>query len=695
MSMNSSQELDLRANSYHGIILPDKDPKNQGRYKVHIPELHPLIKSSSGIWCKNQVHNWRVGPSDDHVYGSYSPLQPGTKVLIKFYQNDFHSGYIDRVVSDQVQSTTPKLGSGTNPGATTDRDDVYVIFQTPKYHNLFAIFEKTTDGGNGLSKQLMPNSIHLYYNYRRSTMILNEDGIHWFTMNNHGTTIEGCRSTWVNQNDKLYIQENRDVYINGYEKHYVKGSYDHLCQSTHRETSQGVYDIQSNSHFAVDAPKILLNCGSSQPAKQAETNKGEDHIVRQNKTDMRIVAHQDRKDTYYGCDPKTTVGGSPPLPKMNGDKSANTLAQGGSDRYGAVGQTQTGGGMRPYPPYPVRGSETKMVNLPAISSAVSTPTSNTKGLNLGSSNGSFTPSISTLSGATNSAASATQGAIGASVSGLQSGTTKALNSTFGIFNATGAVGSIANSVGTTLNTTPSYNTISALPGGVTAGASSIHSIIGNANSISDLNNQINSRINSNIANTITNPVTSTVSSATYGISSIRNMIETQNVANSVVGAAGLTNIGGRVASEISNLTGSSYINGIIGYIPGATAAASLVNLVGNTMGLGGILSDIACNKNLNFDLSIDNPLDRINAALKNLKSALESLLTAFDPSQLEEALKNALGWNALQNALNGLMNTPNCQMIARNVMQRSNAISTKATTTSKPSTSSSGSWTQT
>ena len=380
---------------------------------------------------------------------------------------------------------------------------------------------------------------------------------------------------------------------------------------------------------------------------------------------------------------------------MNGDKSANTLAQGGSDRYGAVGQTQTGGGMRPYPPYPVRGSETKMVNLPAISSAVSTPTSNTKGLNLGSSNGSFTPSISTLSGATNSAASATQGAIGASVSGLQSGTTKALNSTFGIFNATGAVGSIANSVGTTLNTTPSYNTISALPGGVTAGASSIHSIIGNANSISDLNNQINSRINSNIANTITNPVTSTVSSATYGISSIRNMIETQNVANSVVGAAGLTNIGGRVASEISNLTGSSYINGIIGYIPGATAAASLVNLVGNTMGLGGILSDIACNKNLNFDLSIDNPLDRINAALKNLKSALESLLTAFDPSQLEEALKNALGWNALQNALNGLMNTPNCQMIARNVMQRSNAISTKATTTSKPSTSSSGSWTQT
>ena len=113
------------------------------------------------------------------------------------------------------------------------------------------------------------------------------------------------------------------------------------------------------------------------------------------------------------------------------------------------------------------------------------------------------------------------------------------------------------------------------------------------------------------------------------------------------------------------------------------------------MGLGGILSDIACNKNLNFDLSIDNPLDRINAALMNLKSALESLLTAFDPSQLEEALKNALGWDALQNALNGLMNTPNCQMIARSVMQRSNAISTKATTTSKPSTSSSGSWTQT
>ena len=43
MGLNSSAELNLRANSYHGIILPDKDPKNQGRYKVHIPELHPLM----------------------------------------------------------------------------------------------------------------------------------------------------------------------------------------------------------------------------------------------------------------------------------------------------------------------------------------------------------------------------------------------------------------------------------------------------------------------------------------------------------------------------------------------------------------------------------------------------------------------------------------------------------------------------
>lgn len=692
MGFNSNQELDLRSNSYHGVILPDKDPKNQGRYKVHIPELHPLLKENTGIWCKNQNHNWRMGPSEDYMYGSYFPMQPGTKVLIKFYQNDFHSGYIDRVVSDQIQKTNPKLGSGTNPEATSDRDDVYVFFKTPKYHNLFTIFEKTTDGSNGLTQQLIPNSIHLYYNYRRSTMILNEDGIHWFTMNNRGVTVEGNNSEWVNQNEKVYVQENRDIYVNGNEKKYTKGSYDHLSMSTHRETSLDKYDIQSSSHFAVDAPVIFLNSGKSSPAKQAVTNKGEDEIIKQNKVDMRIVAHQKRDDTYYGSDPKVTVGGSPPLPKMEGEKSRSLLEQGQSDRYGSVGQTQVGGSDRPYPPYPNRGQTTKMINLPAISSAVASPTQNMKGLNLSSSSGKFTPSISTLSSATGGIASTTQGAINSSVGGLRSGMTTGLNNTFGILNVTNGASGIANKVGTVMTTTPSYNTLNSLPGGVSSTASSVKSIIGNANSISDLNNRINNSINSNIASTITNPVTSTVSTATYGISSIRNMIETQNVVNGAVNAAGARNIGGRVASEITSLTGSKYVNGIIGYIPGATAAASVVDLVGNNMGLGGILSDMYCNDNFNVDLSLDNPLDRINNSLSNLKNTLQTLLAAFDPTKLNGALSNALGLSALNNALNLLMTTPSCQMVAKSALQRSNAITKSATqssSTTRTSTSTS------
>lgn len=294
MSYNSTNELDLRANSYHGVILPDADPKNQGRYKVHIPELHPLIKENSGIWCKNQQHKWRIGPSEDHFYGSYYPLQPGTKVLVKFYQNDFHSGYIDRIVSDQVMETTPKIGCGLNPNASIDRDELYVIFKTPKYHNLFAILEKNADGQNGLTKTLIPNSIHLYYNYRRSTLIINEDGIHWFTMNNHGTTIEGNCSTWINQNDKMYIQGNRDTYINGYFKHYINGPQDVLGSNSSRTTFSSEFDLQSGSHIAEDAPMIYLNCGVSNSAKQADTNKGEDEIMKQNKLDMKIVPHKQK-----------------------------------------------------------------------------------------------------------------------------------------------------------------------------------------------------------------------------------------------------------------------------------------------------------------------------------------------------------------------------------------------------------------
>lgn len=698
--INQSQEVNLRNCEYHGIVLPDKDPKNQGRYKIHIPDLHPLRKESEGIWCKNQAHNWRIGPSEDYFYGSYYPLQPGTKVLVKFHQNDFHSGYVDRIVADQVEQTTPKIGCGAI-NATSDRDDTYVVFKTPKHHNLFAILENTTDGKNGLTKQLMPNSMHLYYDYRRSTLIMNEDGVHWYTKNNFGETIEGHKSVWVNQNDKLYVQGNRDVYTNGTYKKFTKGQVDYSGGLGVANSYITTIDFQSGIHFAVDSPQILINCGVTKPAFQAATNKGEDEIVKQNKLDMKIVAHQGHNDTFYGAPPKATTGGSPPMPKKEGNKALSRLPQGQSDRYGNVGQIQVDGASQAYPPYPSRGGDTHMVNPSAISAAVASPTSNVKGVTVpavesakkaaSSATSSFkiTPSISSITSATQSASSKISSTISSAPSQLRSSVVSGLKSNLNISNSLSAVGGKVNALKAQLNSVPSYNSIGALPQSITSSANSVKNIIGNANSITDLNRQIENRLNSNISSTITNPVTNIVSSATYGVNDIKRMIETQNVANTIGDITGTTGIGYKVASEIRSLTSGNFATGIIGYIPGATAAASLVNLVGNTMGLGGILSDLACNGNPNLSLSLDNPLDKINKALENLKNSLQGILDGFDASQLDEALRKTLGLDALSNILNGLQQMPNCQSIAKSALQQSSALTSKA---QAASTSTNKSW---
>ena len=56
----------LRQNEYHAIVLSKQDPKNQGRYFVHIPELLPLIPAKDGIRVKNQIHKWRYNGDDKY-----------------------------------------------------------------------------------------------------------------------------------------------------------------------------------------------------------------------------------------------------------------------------------------------------------------------------------------------------------------------------------------------------------------------------------------------------------------------------------------------------------------------------------------------------------------------------------------------------------------------------------------------------
>lgn len=297
----------LRQNEYHGIILPKDDPKNQGRYSVHIPELHPLIPSHEGMWIKNHIHKWRYNSTDKFIYGEYKPLQPGTLVIVKFYEDDMNTGYIDRIISDQIDDCLIKLISietknppEDNPtiddlkdklesseASTLDRDDMYLLYKTPKYNHSFTVLEDVK--GTGITKDLIPNSIHLYYETIRSTLIINEDGIHWYTDDNRGTTIKGQDSKNVGTDELVQVGKNKHL--------IVENNYYESCKKlkimqigkTIVNTAGESYLIAAGELVSITAPLVRINSETSLSSKLlqipnlARPNAGENDIVKQNK----------------------------------------------------------------------------------------------------------------------------------------------------------------------------------------------------------------------------------------------------------------------------------------------------------------------------------------------------------------------------------------------------------------------------
>jgi hypothetical protein len=212
------------------------------------------------------------------MYGQYHPIQPGTLVLVCFYEDDLNTGYIERIISDQQQKTQPQIGVDVEPKSIKDRDDVHVIFKTPKYHNALYILEDTADGDTGLTKKLIPNSIHLYYNMHRTSMIINECGIHWFTMDSYGKTIIGDYAKWVLGDYSRFIGGKTNIVTthdffrgNNMNTHCTSG----LEQRYHSE-KQG--SQTSNEKIAEDAPTIWMNSGKSKQAEGARTTSGEAEI---------------------------------------------------------------------------------------------------------------------------------------------------------------------------------------------------------------------------------------------------------------------------------------------------------------------------------------------------------------------------------------------------------------------------------
>lgn len=214
--MSNDKSLNhLVGREFLGTILSDMDSKRQGRYKVHIPELQPHMSPTEGIWAKNQIVDYRVTPSQKGIYGSYLPLQAGTMVVVKFFDNQPETAYIERIISDH--------SPGSLPLQTNDRDDYYQIIRTPKKNNLIAICEETTDKPT--------NSIHIYYDDKAITIVLDANGIN----------INVTGATNIKSTTNINIQSEATINI---------------------KAATNV-QVQADGVVNIDASTINLNCGNT------------------------------------------------------------------------------------------------------------------------------------------------------------------------------------------------------------------------------------------------------------------------------------------------------------------------------------------------------------------------------------------------------------------------------------------------
>lgn len=268
----------LTNKEFFGKIIPRSakgyyDLNLQGRYKVYIPELMPHITDDNGIYCKNHTHKLRITGSDDGEYGQYFPLHPGTYVIVKFQSNDFNTGYIDRIISDQREKSNVEAQDCITAIPTElDRDEQTIIFKTPKKNNSFYINEETKNE---------PNTIYLIFNRdsqskRRTVFRVDESGITTWTRDNNRIRILLDDNKQVDGTKTEYIKKDKNTVIDNNETKHVKQNVDLRISGnntiqilgTKNLTVNGDCNVFSSSSINCDAPVINLNCGiaSNTPA---------------------------------------------------------------------------------------------------------------------------------------------------------------------------------------------------------------------------------------------------------------------------------------------------------------------------------------------------------------------------------------------------------------------------------------------
>lgn len=243
----------LTDREFAGVVVTGQDEKNKGRYYVLIPELMYNIhdKDEGKILCMNHVSNYRNTYCDTNgspefattgVYGQYFPLHPGTKVIVKFYEEDFQTAYIDRIISDYYEDSMPlKI-------ETSERDQYYQLLRTIAY-DLIAVTCDTTS--------IPSDGIHIYHKKDNVVVVFDKDGIHIYTKKDFDQRIDGKAFIKVDGDVDCVFSSNLNISVSGNVKIGVEGS----CE------------LNVAGLCNVDAKIINLNCGVSQAPDIEEDEK--------------------------------------------------------------------------------------------------------------------------------------------------------------------------------------------------------------------------------------------------------------------------------------------------------------------------------------------------------------------------------------------------------------------------------------
>jgi len=150
---------DLTGKTFVGYVLDKKDPAGMNRYAVYIPELMSNnIPGSKYVFLKNGINTFvktrnPFSTNKEYIsYGSYTPLIPGTKVLIEFLRNDINSGII--IGTDADVKT---------PVNQEKAQDYHLIYKSPKGSEIYIDEHK--------------NIMHLRHNKGKSNIYLSDDEI--------------------------------------------------------------------------------------------------------------------------------------------------------------------------------------------------------------------------------------------------------------------------------------------------------------------------------------------------------------------------------------------------------------------------------------------------------------------------------------------------------------------------------------